>query len=736
MDLNETLAWYGNRISAVEARQYSLNPNDILYSAVGERCFFGCKVTQGVSATDMIVALEGRSTGDEVNWNPGYSASPERGYQYSNIASGKDGAIRLQDTTATIDTAPATGLARIDIAYIYVGPFGAGFAIQTGTASSTVAVDFLTYGLDTAAYGAARLTDPALPVGALPVARIYVSNTVTGIPNSRIADLRNKGLGGAFGSMALQSAGAVAIIGGTISGLTLLSLGSIPATSGLLRLSNNGVVKCRNAANSADLDVLQVDTSNELRLYGTAVRISGTGNVAIGDVTSAYRTLRVSKSITGATEASGVLADGPVQSDVTSIASQFRGQAATANTAFTLNNFRVFYATAGSFGSATVTNLIGFHADATLAFGANNYGFYSALSDAATTYAYYGGGTAKSAFLGDVLVGSTTAATGNPQLDVVTGSSTVAAVFADTTSDATTKTARLGGRHYTNSEEPVAIAVVRAQNGQNNLYIGGGTSSLNAATDITFFTAGGSVTTVGTGRWIIPGSGHMRPVLDNTYNFGDAFTRVKEIFCANSTINTSDAREKTELRALSVAEKTAALQIKDVIGMFQFLNAIQEKGEAARLHVGVTVQSVIEIMQLCGLEPFRYSFICYDEWEESRTIAECSAEDPDAYAVPSKVQRVDEQEITEHYVEVIGGVAIRKTRRVVREVPAFETLEVQDEAGAPVMEVAADGTQRPMTYDRPIMVDGLRYEKEVVRPAGNMYSLRVHELLYFILAAM
>jgi hypothetical protein len=231
LDLSAKLAALGNRVSSVEARQYSLNPNDILYSAIGEGTLFGCKVTQGVSATDMIVALEGQAVGDESNWNPDYTASPERGYQYANIASGKDGAIRLQDTTATAENAPATGTARIDIAYMYVGPNGAGFAIETGTPSVGTKTDFDTYGLDTAGYGLARLADPDLPVGALPVARIYVSDTVTGIPNARIADLRPQ-IGGAFGSMALQDANNVAITGGTISVSALTTTGTLSLANG------------------------------------------------------------------------------------------------------------------------------------------------------------------------------------------------------------------------------------------------------------------------------------------------------------------------------------------------------------------------------------------------------------------------------------------------------------------------------------------------------------------------
>jgi len=48
--------------------------------------------------------------------------------------------------------------------------------------------------------------------------------------------------------------------------LTLLKLGTNPASSGLIRLANNQLIKARNAANSADLTLIGTDASNNLLL--------------------------------------------------------------------------------------------------------------------------------------------------------------------------------------------------------------------------------------------------------------------------------------------------------------------------------------------------------------------------------------------------------------------------------------------------------------------------------------
>lgn len=51
--------------------------------------------------------------------------------------------------------------------------------------------------------------------------------------------------------------------------------------------------------------------------------------------------------------------------------------------------------------------------------------------------------------------------------------------------------------------------------------------------------------------------------------------------------------------------------------MYQWLAMIEAKGDDARLHVGMTVQRAIQIMQSQGLDPMRYGFVCYDQWSEA-----------------------------------------------------------------------------------------------------------------------
>jgi hypothetical protein len=158
--------------------------------------------------------------------------------------------------------------------------------------------------------------------------------------------------------------------------------------------------------------------------------------------------------------------------------------------------------------------------------------------------------------------------------------------------------------------------------------------------------------------------------LDNSISLGAVGRRWSVVYAGTGTINTSDAREKTSVDELTADELSAAKQLSKEIGTYKFLSAIAQKGDAARKHVGMTVQRAIEIMEANNLDPFAYGFICYDEWEEQ------TVEHP---AVESKASEYDEE----------GNVI-------------SEAVEAKD------------------AYT------------EVTQEAGNRYSFRPDEMLFFI----
>ena len=131
----------------------------------------------------------------------------------------------------------------------------------------------------------------------------------------------------------------------------------------------------------------------------------------------------------------------------------------------------------------------------------------------------------------------------------------------------------------------------------------------------------------------------LRPGADNAQPLGDATKRWSAVFAGSGTINTSDAREKTKVRQLTAAEIAAATQLAKEIGAFRFLAAVAEKGDGAREHIGMTVQRAREILEQHGLDPFSYSFICYDKW--GKQVIEHEAQKRTHPAVYRKTMTVD-----------------------------------------------------------------------------------------------
>jgi hypothetical protein len=97
---------------------------------------------------------------------------------------------------------------------------------------------------------------------------------------------------------------------------------------------------------------------------------------------------------------------------------------------------------------------------------------------------------------------------------------------------------------------------------------------------------------------------------------GTASFRWSQIYAGSAVINTSDAREKQQIESLSHAEMTAARAIKGLIKRFKFNDAVADKGDSARVHVGVVAQEVEQAFIQAKLDPAKYAMFCRDVWWE------------------------------------------------------------------------------------------------------------------------
>jgi hypothetical protein len=140
-------------------------------------------------------------------------------------------------------------------------------------------------------------------------------------------------------------------------------------------------------------------------------------------------------------------------------------------------------------------------------------------------------------------------------------------------------------------------------------------SSVTVGSATNAVSSSGSNTTLGNGTVQVVPSVGFAPTADNSYVLGGPSNRWSTVYAGNGTINTSDARQKQQDRPLSEAEKAVAIRVKGIIKTFKFNKAVEEKGDKARIHVGVYAQELAAAFAAEGLDAHQYGMFCYDEIE-------------------------------------------------------------------------------------------------------------------------
>ena len=103
------------------------------------------------------------------------------------------------------------------------------------------------------------------------------------------------------------------------------------------------------------------------------------------------------------------------------------------------------------------------------------------------------------------------------------------------------------------------------------------------------------------------------PGSDNTYDLGMASKRFDDVYATNGTIQTSDIRQKQDIEELNEAELRVAMKAKTLLRRYRWKDAVEEKGEAARIHMGIMAQDLIKAFDDEGLDAFRYAMIVGNE---------------------------------------------------------------------------------------------------------------------------
>jgi hypothetical protein len=106
------------------------------------------------------------------------------------------------------------------------------------------------------------------------------------------------------------------------------------------------------------------------------------------------------------------------------------------------------------------------------------------------------------------------------------------------------------------------------------------------------------------------------PGADNTWANGFPSLRWNVVYAVSGTINTSDIRQKQQIRPLADIELVVAKRLKSLIRAFKWTEAVDKKGDKARTHIGLMAQEVESAFKAEGLNGFDYGLLCYDEWDD------------------------------------------------------------------------------------------------------------------------
>jgi hypothetical protein len=193
--------------------------------------------------------------------------------------------------------------------------------------------------------------------------------------------------------------------------------------------------------------------------------------------------------------------------------------------------------------------------------------------------------------------------------------------------------------------------------------------------------------------------GHVTPGADNTQNFGSGSLRWATIYAGTGTINTSDERYKIlrEGGDLSDAEYRAWSAVRAIV--YRDKDSFERKGDAARLHIGYSWQSIQAAFEAEGLDPARYGLWCEDaleaQVEKTRTATrpvEGQTEtipvlDDDGEPVFEQVQETEAVEQPFEEVRMIDGapVLVKGVRTVAQ--PVFDSVQNRDEDGELLFEM-------------------------------------------------
>jgi cytoskeletal protein CcmA (bactofilin family) len=133
---------------------------------------------------------------------------------------------------------------------------------------------------------------------------------------------------------------------------------------------------------------------------------------------------------------------------------------------------------------------------------------------------------------------------------------------------------------------------------------------------------------------------------DNSIDLGASGVRFNDAFITNGVTTGSDRNLKQDIEELSDAEKRVAVACKSLLRKWRWKDAVEEKGDDARIHIGIIAQDLQDAFTAEGLDAARYGMFCSDTWWEAKTevAAKEATETSPAIEAHTRTDRFDTAE--------------------------------------------------------------------------------------------
>ena len=111
---------------------------------------------------------------------------------------------------------------------------------------------------------------------------------------------------------------------------------------------------------------------------------------------------------------------------------------------------------------------------------------------------------------------------------------------------------------------------------------------------------------------------------DNLVALGSASARFDDAYITNGVTTGSDRNLKQDIEELTDAEQRVAQACKSLIRKYRLISSVEEKGDDARIHIGIIAQELEDAFTAEGLDASRYGMFCQDTywWKEETMPAQ------------------------------------------------------------------------------------------------------------------